>query len=45
MSPSGMTPPKVTAPWKIDGRRQVIYAKAELPLRDRIRAAQDIAGV
>jgi hypothetical protein len=28
--------------WKIDGRRQVIYAKTELPLRDRIRAAQDI---
>jgi hypothetical protein len=31
--------------WKIDGRRQVIYAKAELSLRDRIRAAQDIAGI
>jgi hypothetical protein len=30
--------------WKIDGRRQVIYPKAELPPRDRIRAAQDIAG-
>ena len=30
--------------WKIDGRRQVIYAKAQLSLRDRMRAAQDIAG-
>jgi hypothetical protein len=30
--------------WKIDDRRQVIYVKAELSLRDRIRAAQDIAG-
>jgi hypothetical protein len=30
--------------WKLDGRRQVIYAKAELSLRDRIRGAQDIVG-
>jgi hypothetical protein len=30
--------------WKLRDRRQVIYAKAELSLRDRIRAAQDIAG-
>jgi hypothetical protein len=28
--------------WKIDGKRQVIYAKAELPLRDRIAAARDL---
>jgi hypothetical protein len=31
--------------WKIDDKRQVIYAKAELSLRDRIRAARDIAGI
>ena len=31
--------------WKIDGRRQVIYAKAELSLRDRVRAAQNIVGI
>jgi hypothetical protein len=31
--------------WKIDGRRQVIYAKAELSLRDRIRAAQRTVGI
>jgi hypothetical protein len=30
--------------WKLRDRRQVIHAKAELSLRDRIRAAQDIAG-
>jgi hypothetical protein len=29
--------------WKIDGKRQVIYAKNELSLRDRIRAAQEVA--
>jgi hypothetical protein len=28
--------------WKALGKRQVIYAKAELTLRDRLRAAQDI---
>jgi Family of unknown function (DUF5906) len=31
--------------WKVGGKRQVIYAKAELSLRDRIGAAQDIAGI
>jgi hypothetical protein len=31
--------------WKIDGKRQVIYAKAELALRDRLHAARDIAGI
>jgi Family of unknown function (DUF5906) len=30
--------------WTVDGRRQVIYVKAELPLRDRINAARDLAG-
>jgi hypothetical protein len=30
--------------WKIHGRRQVIYAKAELPLRDRIAAANEATG-
>jgi hypothetical protein len=28
--------------WKIRERRQVIYAKAELPPRDRIKAARDL---
>jgi hypothetical protein len=28
-----------------EGKRQVIYAKAELSLRDRIRAAKDIAEI
>lgn len=28
--------------WKVDGRRQVIYAKAELPPRDRIAAADKL---
>jgi hypothetical protein len=28
--------------WKIDGKRQVIYAKAELPVRERIAAASDL---
>jgi len=28
--------------WKVDGRRQVIYAKAELPNRDRITAAHNL---
>jgi hypothetical protein len=31
--------------WKIDGKRQVIYAKAELSLRDRICVAQEVAGM
>jgi hypothetical protein len=31
--------------WKINGRRQRIYAKAELALRDRIGAAQRVAGM
>ena len=26
--------------WKIDGRRQVVYAKSKLPLRNRIAAAR-----
>jgi hypothetical protein len=30
--------------WKLDGKRQVIYADAGLPLRDRIEAARDRAG-
>jgi hypothetical protein len=30
--------------WKVCGRRQVIYAKATLPLRDRLNAAYDLAG-
>jgi hypothetical protein len=29
--------------WKVDGRRQVIYAKATLPVRDRITAAKELA--
>ena len=29
--------------WKVCGRRQVIYAKATLPLRDRLNAAYDLA--
>jgi hypothetical protein len=28
--------------WKVGGRRQVIYGRAELPLRDRIAAAQKL---
>jgi hypothetical protein len=28
--------------WKIDGKRQVIYAKAELPVRERIAAASNL---
>jgi hypothetical protein len=31
--------------WKALGKRQVIYAKAELALRDRISAAQEVAGM
>jgi hypothetical protein len=31
--------------WKALGKRQVIYAKAELALRDRIGAAQRVAGM
>lgn len=31
--------------WKILGKRQVIYAKAELSPRDRIHAAQEIVGI
>jgi hypothetical protein len=30
--------------WKIDGRRQVIYGKAELPLQKRIEAARKRGG-
>jgi hypothetical protein len=30
--------------WKIGGRRQVVYAKASLALRDRIAAAHDLQG-
>jgi hypothetical protein len=30
--------------WKALGKRQVIYAKAELSLRDRISAARQVAG-
>jgi len=29
--------------WKVDGKRQVIYGDASLPLRDRIEAARDKA--
>jgi hypothetical protein len=29
--------------WKVDGRRQVIYGKASLPLKDRLAAAYDLA--
>ncbi|MBK9667350.1 MAG: hypothetical protein IPO61_16705 [Gammaproteobacteria bacterium] len=29
--------------WKIDGKRQVVYARRELPLRDRMKAAQRLA--
>jgi hypothetical protein len=28
--------------WKIDGKRQTVYAKKTLPLRERIRAAEDL---
>ncbi len=28
--------------WKVEGRRQVIYAKATLPVRDRIAAAYEL---
>jgi hypothetical protein len=28
--------------WSVDGRRQAIYVRAELPLRDRIVAAQEL---
>jgi hypothetical protein len=28
--------------WKIKGRRQAIYAKRDLPLRDRLRAAREL---
>jgi len=31
--------------WKVFGKRQVIYAKADLLLRDRICAAQEVAGM
>jgi hypothetical protein len=30
--------------WKVDGKRQAIYARSELPLRDRLAAARAIAG-
>ena len=29
--------------WRIDGRRQVIYAKVDLPVPERLRAAQELA--
>ncbi|MBK8306171.1 MAG: hypothetical protein IPL00_03340 [Gammaproteobacteria bacterium] len=29
--------------WKIDGKRQVVYARRELPLRDRMKAAQQLS--
>jgi hypothetical protein len=31
--------------WKALGKRQVIYAKAELALRDRIGAARRVVGI
>ena len=31
--------------WKVDGKRQAIYAKDSLPLRERIAAAQRRAGI
>ena len=30
--------------WKVADRRQVIYVKAELPVRDRMAAANTLAG-
>jgi hypothetical protein len=30
--------------WRINGKRQIIYAKAELTYRDRVRAAMALAG-
>ena len=30
--------------WKVNGKRQVIYAKAELTIRDRFAAAYELAG-
>jgi hypothetical protein len=30
--------------WRVDGRRQVIYARAELSVRDRISAARTLSG-
>jgi hypothetical protein len=30
--------------WKVNGKRQVIYAKAELTIRDRFTAAYELAG-
>ena len=30
--------------WRVGGRRQVVYAKKELPLRDRIAAANRRSG-
>ena len=31
--------------WRVDDKRQVIYGKAELPVRDRALAAMKLAGV
>jgi Family of unknown function (DUF5906)/CHC2 zinc finger len=30
--------------WKINGQRQVIYAKASIPMGDRLRAARELTG-
>ncbi len=30
--------------WKVDGRRQVVYAQNELPVRERLAAAQALTG-
>jgi hypothetical protein len=29
--------------WRVDGRRMVVYARQELSLRDRLKAAQGLA--
>ena len=30
--------------WRVDGRRQVVYARHDLTLRDRLKAAHDVGG-
>ena len=30
--------------WKIDGRRQAVYARSELPKRDQLLAASELSG-
>ena len=30
--------------WKISGKRQAVYAKAQLPLREQLEAARRVAG-